>query len=553
MSLVSQAPAQRPFFRLSIAGPEAVRQAILPTNVGSLLSGRQAEMAANLLRSQIRGILGGVTGGDRVAAKEIEARLLGYAGRIEIELWPTEPLDPDADFEGAGRLIFWSDGETDIGAFCADLRRIAEASGAPTASIEVGGTELSIVGQRDGLGCSLPVPHGDGHAVMWFGTHAENAATAGWADITANWQAHTERSKAYRRNDLLTFQLDIAAIAGFTTSGLDRDEPSDAMILRFMGVDTYDMFGTTVSTNGPHLQLELSATFKPGHRGIYEAFLPSIDSIPDVLGRVPSGDAEATFACGHVRWRELWTCIMDFAANFSWFGSKTRDLDEIKADANKDAGFDIENDLLASVGTEVLLLFEPSAADADREDKRAPDADGIFFAVEIVDDEKFATVFPKLMRNPVDIDGSFEFGAATVFQGNFLDRDEYFAHVSGALLYGIGDRGLSAMERYITENASPQPKQPPGLRNVKRSLPPGWNLAAVVPTEFFGDTLFEEILWEMWKELRRELPFSTADVDRDTIGDMIEQMMPMLNSHRLDRICLLGGYEGSTARLRVVW
>ncbi|MCA8942736.1 MAG: hypothetical protein KDB80_09285 [Planctomycetes bacterium] len=123
----------------------------------------------------------------------------------------------------------------------------------------------------------------------------------------------------------------------------------------------------------------------------------------------------------------------------------------------------------------------------------------------------------------------------------------------GRFLYAFGPRGLGVLERAIDRPADAPGSPPDALRNVRRSAPPGWNLAASVPADFFGDTLFEEILWETWKEIRRELPGQASQLGREDLDAALRRVLPVLTEHRLDRIALLGGFADGEMRLRAIW
>ncbi|MCA8942737.1 MAG: hypothetical protein KDB80_09290 [Planctomycetes bacterium] len=418
----SAVTAQAPLVRISVAGPESVRRAILPTNVGSLLGDREVESVSNLLRGQLHGLVRSL-GNDESAetAESIERSLLGYRGRIETEVFVTSG-DRDAEFAVEGHMVWLDDEETELGKLCADLESIARgALGDGLRAVEVEGHSYTVLESHDG-GVSLPALDADGNAVLYFGSDPTSAIANGVARRERNRESDLARVAAISPFDLLSIDVDLERVIALSRTG-HSDSSAEQLMARVFGFGTYRHARASVSTNGPHLQFELAVSFGPGHRGIYEAFLPSIETLPHMLESLPlPADRAPVFACGHVRWRELWEVILDFAANFSLFQSKTRGLDEIRDTANEDAGFDIENDLLASVGTEFGVVYDLGVT-RDAQDRADPDADGMCLVFEIRDDKAFDAVFEKLRGSPLRIDGKTEHAGTAIYSGRFLDRD----------------------------------------------------------------------------------------------------------------------------------
>ena len=80
-------------------------------------------------------------------------------------------------------------------------------------------------------------------------------------------------------------------------------------------------------------------------------------------------------------------------------------------------------------------------------------------------------------------------------------------------------------------------------------------------TRILTDSLGEEALWELWKEMRHEFPRQLRGSTRDNLIEHAARLVPILAKYRLDRLVLLGGFEmqpagasgRSRARMRLVW
>lgn len=284
------------------------------------------------------------------------------------------------------------------------------------------------------------------------------------------------------------------------------------------------------------------------------ALLPDIQRLPKSLQRVPAG-TERGFVAGHVQWKKLyWTILQAFSYAG---GRKARTLDELKAEANKGAGFDIDANLLEHVATDVLILDELAGPDQAPQIRRH-DGDGLCFVFRIKDDAAFATAYAKLLAQMhVRKQPTFERGGVTIQPIRFLGRGEHVARTDGHVFYALGERGLAALSAYVGRAARPSGETakstlPESLRRVENQAPPGFNLAGLIPLRFFAGRLGGDVLWKFWRELH------IRRTSRAKLRTDIESMLPILEKYRLDHWFLLGGFEprkrgGGSARIRLVW
>ena len=84
----------------------------------------------------------------------------------------------------------------------------------------------------------------------------------------------------------------------------------------------------------------------------------------------------------------------------------------------------------------------------------------------------------------------------------------------------------------------------------------------MLATRILKDSLAEEALWALWREMRYGLPRELrGSMTRDKLMEHAAKVVPILAKYRLDRLVLLGGFEmqpagasgRSRARMRLVW
>jgi hypothetical protein len=303
-----------------------------------------------------------------------------------------------------------------------------------------------------------------------------------------------KRTRAPR--ELLSVDLDWRQAGRLMKDEFSR--PNEARFVgRFFGVDTWDMMGFRVRTAGPHLQFEVQADFLPGDRGVLAALLPDIQGLPPTIHRVPA-DTERGFVAGHVRWKKLyWTIMTAFSAAGR---GKSKPLEELKAETNREAGFDVEADLLDHVGTDVLVMKELSEPDQAKNADRH-EGDGLCFVFRIKNDAAFGKTYEMMMaKKHMGKEPLIERGGVKVQPIRIFGRGEFFARTEGRFFYAIGDRGFTALTAYLGSAAKPSgetvdPTLPESLRRVKNQAPPGYNRAGLIPIRFFAGRFGSDILW----------------------------------------------------------
>jgi hypothetical protein len=572
--------ARGPFLTVSAAGPKAIRQAILPTNLGTLVGGAECQPLWQALRRRFRDLLEETKSDDAEEAwAALEKRLLGFGGRIELEWHFAPQLRPGnwVRYHVAGHLVLWSDGRTDMVALSKEVRRFIAslANDRPRTEEFEGGHVFEIFGGRNDDGVTIPKRYREDqeHLVVFFGSRVDEAVTDGLTRLAGSWPQRLGRATARSQalGDVLTARIDMQQVSALIDDEFRRNPEEGKFVRRFFGADTWDIVRCEVATVGPHLQIEATADFLPGDRGLFAALLPNLTTLPALVHRAPAGTADKppAFAAAHVRMDKLFQTFLELIANLQ-FGRKKRTIDDLRAEMRKELGFDFEKDLLAHVDTEVLALAhleEPE--DAMDRDRRGPDGEGLCFVVGIKNDAAFAKTFHKLIavRELRAVEPEKHAGVDVV-PVRFVQGGEYFARTEGLFFYAIGERGLASLKAFLDARTKPavaaghQPALPRPLRRLQRQTPPGWNAAAVIPTRILQTPFGEEMLWEIWKEVDQEFPREIRSrITRETLKEDAAKLAPILAKYRLDRFILLGGFEPrllgaaarSRARLRLIW
>jgi len=550
-----------------------MRQTVLPTNLGTLLSAPECKPVRNLLQLMLQGILGEAKAEDAGDAwTALERRLLSYAGRLDVEFHVTNREVRNkawVRYDVAGHLLLWPDGSTDMAKLSQEVRGFLVAmSGTTPNTKDLGdGRECEFFGRARDDGISLPMKHGEqGDAlVLFFGSRIGKAISGGLTRLAKSSEAQAQRDQAWRKTpgQLGLLDVDMAQVATMMDDEFRR-EPERQLMQKFFGSKSWERAGSSIRTAGPQILIEATMDCKPDEeRGIFGALLPDITTLPKLAWMAPHGTEEkpAAFVASHIRMDKLYNLFLEVVGNL--FRRKPRPLAEIKAEVKKEMGFDFETDLLAHLSTEVLGLLK---IDEDMErDRVAPDADGLCFVMRITNQEGFEATYKKLkMHRDLRPGEAQEIPGGEAIPIRMLDRNEYLGRTKKVFFYAIGDRGLEVMKAFLRHNAKAgdQPALPKVVQRTFRNTPPGWNAVGVLASRWLQDPMTESVLWEIWREIDDVFP---REVRRTMTREMLigntAKAAPILKKYRLDRMVLFGGWEPkaagardhSRARLRLLW
>lgn len=567
--------ARGPLFTIQLAGPKAMHQAVLPTNLGTVLSSPECKPLRDLWQAMVQGILEEARSEDAMDAWPVlQERLLDYAGRLDIEFHVThrEVRNNRVRYEVGGHILLWPDRSTEMTRFSRELRAfmLAFFGETPNSTDLEDGRSCEFLGRPHDDGISLPIRHTEqeaqGHAlVLFFGSRIGNAISGGIERLARSSEAHARRNRAWQNTMGLLGQLDVdmAQVAALIEDEFRRHERQAPLVRRFFGLGSWERAGLCVRTAGPKILTEATMDYRQGEeRGLFAGLLPDITTLPKLAHVAPRGTDEkpSAFVACHLRIGTISDRFLEVVGNI--FRSELRSLDEIKAEVKKELGFDLQGDLLAHLSTEVVGLLKIDEG-AER-DPQAPDADGLCFVMSITNQEGFAATYKKLKAHPDlrprpahEIQGGEAVPVRGPAGGEYIGRTKEF------FFYAVGDRGLEAMTAFLRQNnkGGDQPGLPKVVQRAIRNTPPGWNAVGVLPARWLQDPMTDGVLWEVWKEIDDVFPREVRRaVRRDTLTEGAARAAPILKKYRMDRLVLLGGWEPraagashSRARLRLLW
>jgi hypothetical protein len=530
--------AVTPHAVLETVGPDGWRMRLGPTNLGSLL---ESEKGHELWQQGALPILAFWQQmlGDEAAFVASKARVLGYGGRIRVGLW-VEPDKFSRQRLAHLALVLEGDGRTDLGALAKDLRllqtRLADGEWGET---EVGGTMFDLCKKGEDV---MTAPLAETNSLFVVMSNRENfssALAAGRAfAATATGKAPPPNSPALR------IQVDLPALVAMGMKGSDRD----AEMMQKLGLSSLGPCEFSVGTAGPHVRLEIAQEFVAGaERGLFDAFLPATAGVPALRRGVPAGPG--SWKVGHFDFLALYLTIEKALATVN------QTANEVRAEAKKELGVDIVDDLLAHLTDDVLLITSP-VVQLER-----PEDFTWTLAIRLRDEAAFGKSLltaiekgkPFLQREATQKIGDVEIHR----YGSMFGYDVLMGVGHGSFVLA-GGRDAEAQITGLLEALKSMPTavdataKNPGFDDLQRHLPPGCNglavgdigsLVAIPARVWFG------ILGELTP--LRGLPGLPRDEEDDP--EQREAVLELLKKHGLATLRSATGYAERTWRWRLFW
>ncbi|MEO6594551.1 MAG: hypothetical protein ABIP94_07345 [Planctomycetota bacterium] len=523
-----------PHILLETVGPDGWRVRLGPTNLGSLL---ESEKGRALWQPGVLPLLGmwqQLVGEEKAFAASRD-RLLGYSGRIRVGIW----FDPENAFTSVpfqAAMVLLGDGRTDLTALAKDLHVLLAQVPGEWTDIDVAGAKLSL--RSDGSS-AVSTPLVEGNSIVIASSTAERMATT--LRLARGLAATAGDKPPAPTTPALRIDVDLAAIIGMRLGREGRDE---SLLMKALGLDSLGTLQFTVDTAGPQVRLELAQQFRSKDRGVFAALLPAATSVSSLRHAVPAGPG--SWKVGHFDFAALYSAI-----EAAVVASERSTAEEFRAEAKKEMGVDVRDDLLAHMTDEVLLLTSPLAG------LDSPDQVTWTFAVRLRDEAKFKkglfealpNAKPFLQREATEKVLDIEVHR----YGGMAGYDIYIAVGNGVFVLA-GGRDAEAQVAALLKVAKTLPADatmpegtPDGFANLKRYLPPGTNGLAVgdidaiaaMPTEW----------WLTGLEGLLPFPLDEGAVDpeqRDAVRTLLKQ-------HNLNLLRTATGFADTTWRWRLFW
>lgn len=522
-------PPPTELLRLECDGPAAWRTKFAPTNFGVMLA---SEVGGDLWRPRLveleamlgRWFPGGKTNTDAEGAQQ---RWLDFGGRIELVVWiPTADADrPAARAQAAVRLH--GDGHSDLDAMATDLRAMWHAAA------ELAWREDHL---DDQVWQALPLltwqasaPHRSGNMVIVCLGDATRFAAA--ERFAASWPMPQPDAACLRL--VVNARAAEPQLAGFDKA-LVRS-------WRAFGFAALREVEFRVGPAGPHVLFEVAARFEGDDRGVFGSLFPAAAKLPPLLHLVPAD--RTPWKLGHFDWSALFRA--SHAAEDAYQGDRAGTS---RKAVERESGGDLENDLLAHLHTDCLLLGLPGYSSAKGFDLKTC---AVF---RTRDDAKVAAGLaqmvarePKLFREPEVIEHD---GIRITSYPLFLEPETLSIAVTrGLCVVAVGSDGPERVIAVLERAKTAAIDEPPAdWRSALRHAPPGTNGIS----ELDLPSLIE---WQLplLLALVAFLPMDSRWLPLDDIEAIGKQVMPLLERFELRRLRTITGYHDKRWACRCVW
>ncbi len=517
-----------PLLRLQIAGPAVWRAQYAPTNVGSLLESEGGRLLRAQTIAPLEGAVQQMLGLDLATFTAARQRLLDFAGSLEAEFW-FERGQP----EPVVTIRLRGDGKTDLAQLVADLSLLA--SRAVRAEFAV--AEGAVPGTPRVLplgagGAFLIEPRTEGRdfvAAITDRQHLGDAIARLAAPPTPPATPPGKRTPPLR----LHFRTG-AAIEQLGDATRERST------MRAFGVDSLDEFTLELGTAGPHVQVELTHSFRGAERGLFGMLFPAVQGLPATTAL--ASHPEQGCKVGYLDLAALYPTIL--ALGSEW------DPDPSAAAAKVEALIGGPTDGLLAQFTGEYVLFGAGEFDPDARDPEW----GI--ALRIRDVERVRAQWRKV-RGEL---GVTQLGAEDLgdgFERTRLGGFVRFDVTTGPGLFVLSSDGEAASERVTaivaaakngewTKGAAAAPER---LKGIARHAPPGWNGFAEgnVALAFGQLAMALDGLQTFAGHLPALEQFAQFDAESQ------QRLQVLLAEHNLAMAQTLTGYADARWCFRVLW
>ncbi|MEZ6036480.1 MAG: hypothetical protein R3F29_03295 [Planctomycetota bacterium] len=519
---------------IEAVGPAGWHAQFGPTNVGGLLASQEGRPYWEPQIAPMFAMWHQLLGSD-ADYEAMRARVLGYSGAMRFAV--RFGNGPGSDDMSEMVVAFEPDGRTDLKALAADFRTLIERSSPGEWNGEY--TALGATAQLRRLGdtaMTAPFVAGERMVILVASNGDLTDARTMLESLTAAPVAVGQKRPG---SPALRLRLELARLLedNGTFSG------SDGELMKALGFDSLGAMTMEVASAGPHVTVDVGVEFVRDERGILAALMPDAPSVP-ALGHLLT-DKTAAWRIGRFDLGAL------FSSAVSAIEAMRFNDGDVRESMKKELGLDVEQDLLAHMGDEVLVIGSPlTNYDRLRESTWA-------IAWQLKDDVKFAKSFDQLMpqakpffspSETVDVDG-----VALRRYGNMINYPVWIAVGRGLLVITCGRDAEEEATRILTAAAegAAAPKPAPDFADLKRHLPAGLNGVATIDLADFGG-----VPAELWLEVLDEvLPFvgGGPSIDPEEAEEEKEKLFALLKANNLTTVRTANGFAARNWHWRLFW
>lgn len=514
LAMGQTAAVERPVFEVTTVGPAGWRARLGPTNVGSLLASATGERLWQPLLESVRKLLAD----NQAVDADLLAKWRDYHGQVWIAVWS----DPFGRTTPTVAVVLHGDGKSDLAALAKDAARVL-------------GMDLQAPMRLCG-----PV-QGDDRV----GFYLTSAAEVDAALVTYQSFAERPRAPLPPQGPALAASLDLAQLVAAATSA---DRPSEQRGSDALGLPSLQRLGMAIRAAGPQVHVSTDLQFATEPLGVFAGMFPTATKLPNLFHLLPP--EARLWRATHFDLATLATAGIEAFAAYEQMTTT-----EVRTRLRDDLGFDLEQDLLAHLGTEVLFATVPEA-DATDDDEWAPDRINWTLSWRLRDAAAFTAGWQKLLESAkpnvtnaatIDVDGATAHRCNTIFL-----YDIWWSTANGMLTLAGGRDAETLITEQLTRQKQPPPADPTppaALTALSRHFPTGTYGLGSSDIRWLG--LAPVGLWSLFLDdfllLRNpSQPFLDPELDRDTLLDLLQV-------HHLDRTHLAVGRLANTFSYHLYW
>lgn len=538
---------------LRLQGPQRIRSAFLPTNLGTLLAAKESldfwELLRGAFRDRLRG-LGDDVGGNLATLVE---GLDGYAGDITLALSMTPHpeawagISPDV----GGVLVLEPDGRTDLPAIAAAVRKGLSGSRFEVEEVAFGERKLPVVRTSERGGVVLPTMMGE-RLVAFFGESLDAAVAP---RLVADGDPFVPDAEFARAP--IALRVDLAALVAtqledpsYTVSSVDPQA-----LARATGLASLRELRLTVRPNGPHVEIESGIVFAEDvPRGLFAGFMPDSQEPPALVALAPLG--ARYWQAGKFRPDLLYDATI--AAIACYLGDDGETVEQRSAKFRKQfaeqIGCDLGTDLFAHLDDDAVILGSLFGAPDDDEDvdpaQVGADGGTVLFAFGMRDRAKFEAGWEEVRKTL----GPFLWSAETPVEHAgvtvHVDDDGVWAVLDDLFVIAFGDEAEAWTFAFLDHRAAVlrEGTHPSDLpRDVERRVrqaPAGFQGCGGFDTRsVMGLPIFELL----------DLEDEVGALVGNGWGKAFADLRPFMAKHHVDRAVGFAAWSGNRWRYRVLW
>jgi hypothetical protein len=508
------AAVEQPVFEVTTVGPAGWRARLGPTNVGSLLASATGERLWQPLLESVRTLLAD----NETVDDDLLAKWRDYHGQVWIAVWP----DLLYGTTPTVAVVLHGDGKSDLAALAKDAARV-----------------LGIDLQASMRLCG-PVQGEDR-----VGFYLTSAAEVDAALVTYQSFADRPRAPLPPQGPALAASLDLAPLV---VASLGTDRPNEQRSVHALGLPSLQRLGMAIRAAGPHVHVSADLQLAAQPLGVFAGMFPTATKLPNLFHLLPP--EARLWRATHFDLATVATAVIEAIAAY---GEKP--TTEVRASLRDSLGFDLEQELLAHLGTEVLFATVPEA-DATDDDEWAPDRINWTLSWRLRDAAAFTAGWQKLLESAkpfvtyaatIDVDG------ATAHRCNTSTLYAiWWSTANGMLTLAGGHDAELLITEQLTRQKQPPPADPTpsaALTTLSRHFPAGTYGLGSSDIRWLGLApagLRSVFLRELLQRPNPNQPFLDPELDRDTLLDLLQV-------HHLDRTHLAVGRLADTFSYHLYW